>query len=231
MITLAIDSTAKAASAAVIIDGNVAAEYTQNTGHTHSETLLPMVEAVMKSASVKPSSVDLFAIARGPGSFTGVRIGISLIKGLAFGRDVVVCGPSSMDTLAYNLKGFEGVVCPAMDARRNQLYTAIYKNGVRQTDDMLIPAGQLEEMLSGYDCPVYFTGDGYDLAHKLISHPKLMQTPVRLRLQSAVSVGLCAIDNYNENKNIYTAETLQPLYLRASQAERERLERMKENEQ
>ncbi len=230
MITLAIDSTAKAASAALLRDNTVIAEYTQNTGHTHSETMLPMAEAVMKAAGVTPDSIDLFAISAGPGSFTGVRIGISLIKGMCFGKNKPIAALSSMDTLARNLEGFEGVVCPVMDARRNQVYTAIYRDGIRLTEDMLIPCSELKEMLSEYDCPIYFTGDGYDLARKLIDLPNIKDTPVRLRLQNAVSVALEGIKSYNENKNIFTDTEVMPIYLRASQAERERLERINQNE-
>ena len=230
MITLAIDSTAKAASAAILRDSTVIAEYTQNTGHTHSETMLPMVDAVMKAAGMTPDKIDLFAISAGPGSFTGVRIGISLIKGMCFGKDKPIAALSSIDALARNLEGFCGVVCPVMDARRNQVYTAIYKNGVRQTEDMLIPCDELKEMLKEYDCPIYFTGDGYDLARKLIDLPGVVDTPVRLRLQSAVSVALEGIKCFNENKNIFTDTEVMPIYLRASQAERERLERIQNNE-
>lgn len=230
MITLAIDSTAKAASAALLSDNTVIAEYTQNTGHTHSETMLPMAEAVMKAAGVTPDAIDLFAISAGPGSFTGVRIGISLIKGLCFGKNKPIAALSSMDTLARNLEGFRGIVCPVMDARRNQVYTAIFKDGERITEDMLIPCSELKEMLSEYDCPIYFTGDGYDLARKLIDLPAIKDTPVRLRLQNAVSVALEGIKCYNENKNIFTDTEVMPIYLRASQAERERLERIQNNE-
>ncbi|MBR6514043.1 MAG: tRNA (adenosine(37)-N6)-threonylcarbamoyltransferase complex dimerization subunit type 1 TsaB [Clostridia bacterium] len=230
MITLAIDSTAKAASAALLKDETVIAEYTQNTGHTHSETMLPMAQAVMNAAGVTPDDVDLFAISAGPGSFTGVRIGISLIKGLCFGKNKPIAALSSMSTLARNLEGYEGVVCPVMDARRNQVYTAIFRDGIRQTEDMLIPCSELEEMLRGYDCPIYFTGDGYDLARRLIELPNIKHTPVRLRLQNAVSVALEGIRCYNENINIFTDTEVMPIYLRASQAERERLERIKKND-
>ena len=135
-----------------------------------------------------------------------------------------------MDTLARNLEGFRGIVCPVMDARRNQVYTAIFKDGERITEDMLIPCSELKEMLSEYDCPIYFTGDGYDLARKLIDLPAIKDTPVRLRLQNAVSVALEGIKCYNENKNIFTDTEVMPIYLRASQAERERLERIQNNE-
>ena len=230
MIVLAIDSTAEAASAAVLRDENVIAEYTQNTGHTHSETLLPMAETVMKATGISADDIDLYAVSAGPGSFTGVRIGISLIKGLCFGKDKPIAALSSMDCLARNLEGLEGVACPVMDARRNQVYTAIYHNGVRMTEDMLIPCNELKEMLSEYDCPIYFTGDGYGLAHEIIDLANVKHTPAGLRLQSAVSVALEGIKNYNNNTNIFTDTEVQPIYLRASQAERERLERIKNNE-
>lgn len=230
MITLAIDSTAKAACAAVLSDDKVIAEYTLNTGHTHSETMLPMAEAIMKAAGISPDTVDLFAISAGPGSFTGVRIGISLIKGMCFGKNKPIAAISSMDCLAINLEGFEGIVCPVMDARRNQVYTALFRNGERLTDDMLIPCSELKVILSEYDFPIYFTGDGYELAKKLIDLPNVKDTPVRLRLQSAVSVGLEGLKSYKENKNIFTDTEVMPIYLRASQAERERLERIKNNE-
>ncbi|MBE6687079.1 MAG: tRNA (adenosine(37)-N6)-threonylcarbamoyltransferase complex dimerization subunit type 1 TsaB [Ruminococcaceae bacterium] len=226
---LAIDSTAVAASAAIIDDNKILAELTVNNGHTHSETLLPLVEKALYAASLDIDSIDLFAVSAGPGSFTGVRIGISLIKGLCFKKNKPIAGVSSLEALSYNLKGFEGIACPVMDARRNQVYTAIFQNGQRMTDDMLIPVSELEDMLKEYNTPIRFTGDGYDLALNSISLPYVTETPVRLRLQSAVSVALCAKNNYEQNKNIFTDSEVQPIYLRASQAERERNERIKEN--
>lgn len=230
MKVLAIDSTAKAASAAFVYDETVIAEYTRNTGHTHSETLMPMIEDVLRASSVRIEDVDLVAVSAGPGSFTGVRIGISLVKGLCFGRNIPIAAVSSMDALAMNLQGFEGVVCPVMDARRNQVYTAIYRNGVRMTQDMLIPCSELADMLKEHDCPIYFTGDAYELAHKLIDDPNIRPTPIGSRLQRAVSVAMAGIEYYNNKNNIFTDADVAPIYLRASQAERERLERIQNNE-
>ncbi len=227
MKVLAIDSTAVAASAAVISDGNILAQYTRNTGHTHSETLLPMAESVLSAAGLKPDDIDLYAVAAGPGSFTGVRIGISMIKGLAFGTGKPIAAVSSMDSLALNLQGFSGIACPVMDARRNQVYTAVFKDGIRITEDLLIPLTELKELLSHYDCPIRFTGDGYELAHKSIDLPNIEETPLALRLQSAVSVALKGEEYYKESRNIYTDTELKPIYLRASQAERERLAKEK----
>lgn len=230
MKVLAIDSTAKAASAAFVNDEAVIAEYTRNTGHTHSETLMPMVAQVLDASSVTIDDVDLVAVSAGPGSFTGVRIGISLVKGLCFGKRIPIAAVSSMDALAKNLEGFEGVVCPVMDARRNQVYTAVFHNGIRKTEDMLIPCSELGEILKKYDCPIYFTGDGYGLAHKLIDNHNVRPTPVGSRLQRAVSVAMAGLECYNNNKNIFTDTEAAPIYLRASQAERERLERIKNND-
>ena len=226
---LALDSTAIAASVAITDNDKILAEYTQNTGHTHSETLLPLAEAALKAANLKVDDIDLFAISAGPGSFTGVRIGISLVKGLCFGKNKPIAALSSLEALSYNLQGYNGIVCPVMDARRNQVYTAIFKNGKRLTDDMLIPLSELREMLAQYSEPIYFTGDGYDLAIKNIDLKNVAQTPLRLRLQNGVSVAMCGKDNYENNKNIFTDTEVQPIYLRASQAERERNERIKEN--
>lgn len=230
MLVLAIDSTARAACAALMTDDTVIAEFTINSGHTHSETLLPLVEGVLSSKGASVDDVDLFAISAGPGSFTGVRIGISLIKGLCFGKRKKIAALSSMDCLALNLKGFKGIVCPVMDARRDQVYTAIYKDGKRLTEDMLIPAETLKKMLCEYSEPIYFTGDGYSLAHEKIDLPNVCPTPERLRLQNAVSVALTGMEAYTNNTNIYTDEEVQPIYLRASQAERERNERLSKNE-
>ena len=201
---LALDSTAIAASVAITDNDKILAEYTQNTGHTHSETLLPLAEAALKAANLKVDDIDLFAISAGPGSFTGVRIGISLVKGLCFGKNKPIAALSSLEALSYNLQGYNGIVCPVMDARRNQVYTAIFKNGKRLTDDMLIPLSELREMLAQYSEPIYFTGDGYDLAIKNIGLENVAQTPLRLRLQNGVSVAMCGKDNYENNKNILT---------------------------
>lgn len=226
---LALDSSAVAACAAVIDGDKILAEYTQNTGHTHSETLLPLAEKALTASALSVDDIDLFAVSAGPGSFTGVRIGISLVKGLTFGKNKPIASVSSLEALAYNLQGFNGVVCPVMDARRNQVYTAIFKDAQRLSEDMLIPCEELKQMLSRYDEPIYFTGDGYELARKNIVLDNICDTPLRLRLQNAVSVALAAEKNFKVNKNIFTDTEVQPIYLRASQAERERNERIKEN--
>ena len=232
---LALDSTATSASVA-LCDGNTPiAIYTQKTGLTHSETLLPMVEAVLKNAKCTIDDVDMFAVSEGPGSFTGVRIGVSAIKGLAFAKNKICVGTSTLDSLARNAVGLPGdfLAVPVMDARRNQLYNAIfeYRDGVmtRLCEDRLLSASELGEELCAYDKPVYFFGDGYAIASKL-DIPKKCTTPSLLILQNAASVAASALEKYelSEDKNSFTDLALSPKYLRASQAEREEERKRKE---
>ena len=124
---LAIDSTAIVASVAICDDERLAALYTVNNGNTHSETLLPMVESALSQSKLTVDDIGLFAVSAGPGSFTGVRIGVSTVKGLAFGSDIHCIGVSTIEALAYNLKGSDGILCPVMNARRNQVYNALFK--------------------------------------------------------------------------------------------------------
>ena len=151
MIVLAIDSTAVSGSVAVCRDEELLGEFTLNVGNTHSETLLPMVESVLKACGMTVSDVDVFACDEGPGSFTGVRIGASTIKGLAFNSGKPCIGVSTLEALAHNLVGFEGIACPVMNARRNQVYNALFTvNGkavTRLCDDRAISIPELEEEL------------------------------------------------------------------------------------
>ena len=127
MIILALDSTAQTGSVALCRDEKLIASFTLNTGNTHSETLLPSVEAVLSLSDMTADDVDLFACAKGPGSFTGVRIGAATVKGLAFGKDKPSLGVSTLEALAYNLRGFSGILCPVMNARRSQVYNALFR--------------------------------------------------------------------------------------------------------
>lgn len=228
---LAIDTSALAASAAICENEKIIAQYTRNTSHTHSETMLPMVNEILCASSLTTDDIDLFALSAGPGSFTGVRIGVSIIKGLTFGKNKPIASVSTLEALAYNLSGFKGIVCPVMDARRNQFYTALFKDGERLTPDLIITASELSERLSQYDYPVYFTGDGYHLAKQLIVSDMIKDTPEHLRLQNAVCVAMCARKNYQNNENILDDSSLRPIYLRASQAERERNKRLENEKQ
>ena len=153
MITLAFDSTAKAASVAALRDGIILAQETVDNGLTQSELLLPMAEDMLKSLRLAYDDIDLLATAVGPGSFTGVRIGVALIKGLAFGKNIPCASVSTVEALAENLAGLSGIVVPCLDARRGQVYTALFRSSeegiVRLTEDMAIPLTELADMLRG----------------------------------------------------------------------------------
>lgn len=228
---LALDSTATVASVALCEDGRLLGEYTVNNGNTHSETLLPMVESLLGFFELDTDAVDLFAVSAGPGSFTGVRIGAATIKGLAFNTQKPCIGVSTLEALAYNLNMINGLICPVMNARRKQVYTALFrcKNGVltRLLPDSAIAITELDELLSSYDEPVYLCGDGYSITEELLTHP-IGFTPERLRHQSAFSVAQVAKAAYDAGVRTTDVE-MAPTYLRPSQAERERAERENAN--
>jgi len=231
---LAIDSTAKVASVAISDGETPIATYSVNAGLNHSETLLPMIVHALETAKMTVDDIDAFALSAGPGSFTGVRIGTSVIKGLAFGKDKPCIPVSTLAALAYNMKGYRGFICPVMDARRSQVYNAVfYGDGERITrikEDRAIALCDLEKELAvmvedGTD--IYFCGDGYDLAIENINNDNIRTTPVILRDQKAYSVACIALKTYNNNPyGDYADSSLKPVYLRLPQAERERLERL-----
>ena len=226
---LALDTTAVVASVALCEDETLLAEYTVNNGNTHSETLLPMIESILRFFSCTPDDVDLFAASAGPGSFTGVRIGASTLKGLAFDTKKPCIGVSTLEALAKNLSHVNALVCPVMNARRKQVYTALFrmKNGTceRLMDDSAIAIAELDEILKGYDEPIYLVGDGYAITKELLTVPT-EDTPERLRHQSAHSVATVARKIYEDGIRTSDMEMM-PTYLRPSQAERERAEREK----
>ena len=232
---LAFDSTAKVASVALMRGGLTVAEYSVNCGLTQSELLLPMAESVLKSLKLEFSDVDVFATSVGPGSFTGVRIGISLIKGLAFGRKSPCVAVSTLEALAENLVPLSGILVPCMDARRNQVYTATFRcdgeKAERLTPDRAISLDDLAEELLNFDEPIYLSGDGYAVAKKALTAKgvKLSETPELLILESAVSVAQVAYRKH-EAGDFVTDSELSPTYLRLPQAERERLERLAEKQ-
>ena len=229
MIILALDSTAQTGAVALCRDEKLIASFTLNTGNTHSETLLPSVEAVLKLGDVTVDDVNLFAISKGPGSFTGVRIGAATVKGRAFGKDKPCIGVSTLEALAYNLRGFSGIACPVMNARRSQVYNALFRveNGKieRLCPDRAIALTELAEELAAYgDTPIYLSGDGYEMTREALTSCNLGNTPEELIYQSGYSVAMCALAAYEAGEHTTDAE-LVPTYLRLPQAERERLEK------
>ncbi|MBR2465876.1 MAG: tRNA (adenosine(37)-N6)-threonylcarbamoyltransferase complex dimerization subunit type 1 TsaB [Clostridia bacterium] len=235
MIIMAFDSTAKSASVSVLDGERVLAVYNVDNGLTQSELLLPMAEDILKSLKLKFSDVGLFACSVGPGSFTGVRIGVSLVKGLAFGRNVPCAAVSTLEALAENLNGLKGLIVPVMDARRGQVYGAIYESSENGLN-CLVPDGafaisELADMLRDFSgMPIYLVGDGYEVAKRGLSELGINteSTPELLVLENAASVGKIALRKY-ERGECTTDLEIAPTYLRMPQAERERLEREKQN--
>ena len=227
---LAIDSTAEVASVSICEDAKPLAVYTVKNGNTHSQTLLPMIEAALRHSSLTVDDIELFAASEGPGSFTGVRIGAATLKGLAFGRNLPCVGVSTLEALAYNLIGFEGIICPVMNARRSQVYNAIFecKDGKlsRICPDRALSISELEQELMSYNGKkIFLTGDGYDVAISGFTQFSPDFTPEILRYQNAYSVAQCALIAYKNGSFSSDAE-ITATYLRLSQAERERLEKL-----
>ena len=232
MLILAFESTAKAASAALVRDGKLVSQYSQCSGLTHSRTLLPMGEDMLKNAELTLGDVDLIAVAHGPGSFTGVRIGVSMVKGLAWAADKPCVGVSTLEAMAWHGLAAGGLICPVMDARRSQVYNALFRvedgRPVRLTEDRPIALTELAEELRAYKERVFLVGDGAELSFRTLSALGLPcdLAPENLRMQSAWGVAMAAMD-----KEPGSADSLLPVYLRLSQAERERQERLdRENE-
>ena len=230
---LALDSTALTATVALCEDTRLIGLYTLNSGSTQSETLLPMVESMMKLMGWQISDIDLFACSRGPGSFTGVRIGAATIKGLAFGTGKPCIGVSTLEALAYTLHGLENgrdiLLCPVMNARRGQVYNALFRLSdgkiTRLCEDRALSIIELGQELASCSEPIYLNGDGYDITRTNMQHPTLSDTPELLRYQNAYSVAMVALSEYQNGVNTSDAE-LSPSYLRLPQAERERNERL-----
>lgn len=228
---LALDSSALVATVALLDDEKLLAEYTLNNGNTHSETILPMVQSILGFFGITAGDVDLFAVSAGPGSFTGVRIGAATLKGLAFGQKKPCVEVSTLEAIAQNLSIHKGLICPVMNARRSQVYTALFRSDgealTRLMPDSAISISELDELLSAYGEDVCLCGDGYEITEKGFSKTSLRFVPQRLRLQSASSVAAVALKNY-KNGEFSTDSELGVNYLRPSQAEREREQRLQE---
>ena len=228
MLILSFDSSASPASVC-LYDDKVLAEYYINVGLTHSQTLAAMIESVLKIADIKIEDIDLYAVNNGPGSFTGVRIGVSAIKGMAYAQNKPCVAVSTLNSMAYNFLSENAVICACMDARRSQVYNALYRvnGGKVETiqDDRAISIEALKEELTAFDEPVILVGDGAELVYnsaKEINHIDL--APANNRFQRASSVAMIAAEKALNNETISSA-SLMPSYLRLSQAERERLKK------
>lgn len=234
MLILALDSTAAAGSCALCEDETLLGEFTLQVGNTHSETLLPMIEQVLRLTGHTPADVDLFACTAGPGSFTGVRIGAATVKGLAFGKDKPCIGVSTLASLAYNGLGYDGILCPSMNARRGQVFNALFefRDGVltRLCEDRALPVTELCSSLASLPeaagKTVRLMGDGADMvldAGAGLPGLTLKKLPARLLPASGYSTAQAARAAYDSGVRTTDAE-LTPVYLRMSQAERTRSE-------
>ena len=225
---LALDTTAQTSTVAVLENETLLGLYTVNANNTHSEKLLPMIKSLLEALKLTNDDIDAYAVANGPGSFTGVRIGVSTVKGLAFGRNKPCIEISTIEALATNLDGFEGIICPIMNARRGQVYTGAFLNGKAIIEDTCMMLDDLIFDLAKYDEKIYFTGDGYSLVLNREIKNK-METPEPLRYQNAYSVGKVAYKKLIANEYV-SDEGLRVEYLRKPQAEREREERLKKEQ-
>ena len=225
---IALETSAKAVSTAVVEDGKVLASAYQNVGLTHSVTLMPLLDGMLKNANLTMDDMDCVAVANGPGSFTGLRIGVSAAKGLAWTRDIPCCGVSTLAAMAQNQQDFDGIIICAMDARRNQIYNALFeaKEGhlTRLCPDRAIGLDEVADELKNCKKCKIVVGDGAKLCYTyLLEHGiECRLAPESHIMQNAVGVGMAACEMVERGETV-SARDLVPVYLRLSQAERERL--------
>ena len=235
MLTLAFETSAKAASAALMENGKLLGESYQNTGQTHSQTLMVMAEDLLKQCGKTVADLTAVAVAEGPGSFTGVRIGVAAAKGMSWGRELPCYGVSTLEAMAVSLGVYDGHVCACMDARRNQVYNALFlvEKGrmTRVCQDRAIALADLKTELEQIGGPVYLVGAGAVLTHKTLSGgiPSLILPPEHRLHQRAVGVAVLAEQKQSAGET-GDGNVLSPNYLRLSQAERERAEKMQKNQ-
>ena len=227
---LAFETSAKAASVALFEGNTLLGEQYQNTGLTHSQTLLVMAENLLNQCGKKPAQVEAVAVAAGPGSFTGVRIGVAAAKGFAWGGEKPVYGVSTLEAMALGLGAWDGYVCPVMDARRGQVYNAVFHmecgKCTRIRDDRAVSLQDLGAELQNLTEPVFLVGDGSNLCYNTLSEsvPSLVLPAEHRMHQRAAGVALVAREKILRGEAGNAGE-LTPNYLRLSQAERERLEK------
>ena len=228
---LCFDTTAKTASAAVVTEGKILAESSVTTGLTHSQTLMPLTDGMLKAAGLTLGDIDLVAVSHGPGSFTGLRIGIGTVKGLCQGSGKKCIGISTLEALAYAYEGQDVLICPVMDARCKQVYTALFQGrnnltgGVgRLWNDIALSIEELGRNLKETRVPIMLVGDGAELVYQALAgqNPSLRLAAPGMRLQRAANVGFAALEHLKTEEPI-SPDLLMPQYLRLPQAERELL--------
>lgn len=225
---LAVDTSTNVASAAILEDQVIIGEYNCNRGKTHSQRLMPMVQHLMETTGLTVNDIDAFSASIGPGSFTGLRIGVTTIKAMAFAAEKPVISVHTLDALAYNLPFAENLICPMIDARNNQVFTAIYRfigdKLERLTDYMGIPVTELADILRKIEGDIVFLGDACNMHRDYFESElgnRVKIAPPGTALAKASSVAILAGKAYSEGK-LESCYDMVPFYLRKSQAERER---------
>ena len=223
---LAVDTSATAASVAVAEENKLIGEFSINTALTHSQTLMPMVDELLKNTGLSVNDIDAVAVNAGPGSFTGVRIGVAAVKGIAFPKNLPCVSVSTLESMAYNMLGNDCIVCSVMDARCSQVYNALFRvkgcTVTRMTDDRALSLKDLKNELQNINEKVVLVGDGAVLCSKFLGEEleNIMLAPFNNRIQTASSVAYAAFEKINNGETV-KADELMPVYLRLPQAQRE----------
>lgn len=223
---LAVDTSATAASVAVAEENKLIGEFSINTALTHSQTLMPMVDELLKNTGLSVNNIDAVAVNAGPGSFTGVRIGVAAVKGIAFPKNLPCVSVSTLESMAYNMLGNDCIVCSVMDARCSQVYNALFRvkgcTVTRMTDDRALSLTDLKNELQNINEKVVLVGDGAVLCSKFLGEEleNIMLAPFNNRIQTASSVVYAAFEKINNGETV-KADELMPVYLRLPQAQRE----------
>lgn len=229
---LGLDSTAGPASVSLLEDGKILGEFFIHTKLTHSVTLMPMCRALLENTKTTMQEVDAFAVAAGPGSFTGVRIGVAAVKGMAQALDKPCISVSALEAMAQNLKGTNAVICAVMDARCSQFYNALFESRdgtvTRLTEDRALASDELADELTHKKGRIILVGDGSDTAMRLMAQkvPNLETAQEQIKYQRASGVCLAAAEKYQNGQTLKAAE-LMPVYLRLPQAQRELMQKQK----
>lgn len=234
---LSIECSAKSASCAIVSEDKIIGSSFINVGLTHSQTLLPAVSNLLSNTKTDIKDINAFAISAGPGSFTGIRIGISAVKGMALVENTPCISVSTLYAIAQNFRDRDAVVCTVMDARCKQVYAALFrvKDGKvkRLCEDKAVKSEDFakEIMRLRYKCPIIIAGDGAEVFFPFVQNGKnIILADLPLRLQNGVGVGLAAIEEYKKG-NTWAPEKLLPIYLRLPQAERELKEKQRREKQ
>ncbi len=223
---LAIDTSATAASVCLAEENKILGEFFINTALTHSQTLVPMVEQVLRTTDTEIYELDYIAVNAGPGSFTGVRIGVAAVKGLAFKNNIPCVSVSTLESMAYNLLGSDCVVCAVMDARCSQVYNALFRisgNTIeRMCGDRALALSELKTELEKITDKIMLVGDGAEICCKFLDNSlsNVFLSPINNRVQNASSTAMAAFKSVSDSNTLTPAE-LMPTYLRLPQAQRE----------